>query len=193
MLGANTSYSCFVTLDKPCSDSVFPVVQTPACCHSLLAESCVHIHNLAHSKFCESFKFLHLGFRRLLNLRIVNKSVQQFSSAFVAVEVYSAGSSSSVPDIATSATITLRTPICEPSPPRMLCLGKHVQCRGFGCSVGRCRRPELSFWSRRRQNSRCGHNRNIRTHHSLRLTSGIGLSLSLIIHMLRNSTRSLCW
>ena len=27
---------------------------------------------------------------------------------------------------------------------RMLCVWRHFQCRGFGCSLGRCSRPELS-------------------------------------------------
>ena len=75
------------------------MVQIPACRHSLLAESCAHVHHLVHSKFCESVKFFQLGLRRLLGLRIVNKRVQQFSSVFEAVE----GSSSSVPDIVTPA------------------------------------------------------------------------------------------
>ena len=100
-----------VTLELSCnksrSDSVFPVVQIPACCQSLLAESRVHIHYLVHCKFCESFKFLQLGLRRLLSLRLVSKRV---------LSNYSAGSSSSVPDIVTPATITLRTSICELSP-----------------------------------------------------------------------------
>ena len=87
------------------------------------------------------------------------------------------------PEIATPATVMLRTSICAPS--RMFCLWRYVQCRGLGCSLG-----QLSFRSRRRQHNRRGHTRN--THYSLQLTSGTGLSLSLIIHVLRNSTRSLC-
>ena len=49
-------------------------------------------------KFCESFKFLQLGLRRLLSLRVVDKRVQEFSS------VLSARSSSSVPDVVTPAS-----------------------------------------------------------------------------------------
>ena len=82
---------CFNTLElsrkKMCTDSVSPVVRSPACCHSLLAESCVHIHHHVHSTFCESCEFFQLGLRRLLNLRMVNKKVQQLSNVFMAVDI----------------------------------------------------------------------------------------------------------
>ena len=82
---------CFVTLelsrDDSRSDSVFSAVQIPACRHSLLPESNVHVHGLVHSKLCESVRFCQIGLRRLLSLRIVNKRIQQFSCVFVAVEV----------------------------------------------------------------------------------------------------------
>ena len=81
----------FVTLElsrnKSCSGSDFPVVQIPACCRWLLAERRVKTHYLAHSKFCESVEPPQFGLRRLLSFRIVNKSVQQFSSVFTAVDV----------------------------------------------------------------------------------------------------------
>ena len=55
--------------------------------------------------------------RRLLSLRIVNKRVQQFSSVFMAVCRRTLhGPHLQIPDIATPASFTLRTSICELSP-----------------------------------------------------------------------------
>ena len=80
----------FVTLelsrDNSCPDSVFSVVQTPACRHSLLPKSNVQVHSLVRSKLCESVDFCQRGLHRLFGHR-VNKRVQQFSGVFVIVEV----------------------------------------------------------------------------------------------------------
>ena len=113
-------------------------------------------------------EFLQLGLRRLLGLRIV------VSSVFVAV---------------LRRAPHFQFQILRPSPracfacggtssvvgPAARLVGVGDLIRAFGVGVG--------------QHSRRGHNRNLRTHHSLRLTSGIGLSLSLITRVLGNSTR----
>ena len=157
----------------------------PACCHSLLAEGCAHILDLVHSKLFEPVEFLQLGLRPLLSLRNINKRVQQFSSVLMAVELL-------------CRVLILSSRYCDsshyhtPFTSRMLCLWRHVLCRGFGCSLGRFGRPDQSFRSRRRQRSRRKHKKNICTQHSLRLTSGSSLSLSLVIHVLQYASRSLC-
>ena len=109
---------------------------------------------------------------------IVNKRVQQFPSVFVAVEVlcripnlrsrYRDSGHCHTPNVHLRAFAS-----------RMFCLWRPVQCRGFGCSLGRCRQPDLTFPSHRRQHSRRRHlQRTFRSHHRLRLASGIGLSFS---------------
>ena len=135
--------------NKSCSDPVFPVIQIPASCHSLLAEGCIHIHHLAHSNFCESLEFLQLGLRRLLSLRIVNKRSSN-SPRFSWLSKYSSGSSSSVPDIVTPSIFIHRTSICELSPRGCFACGGTAsavgsaarlvgvddQTRAFGLGVG---------------------------------------------------------
>ena len=53
-LRAHTSYSVSSPLNSLATNRalipVFPVVQIPACRHSFLAETCVHIHSLVHSE-----------------------------------------------------------------------------------------------------------------------------------------------
>ena len=119
------------------------------------------------------------------------QEVQQFSDICVAAEVLCGDLilSSSYRDSNTRRTLNghLRA-----FASRKLCPKRHVQCRGFGCSLVRRSQPELSFRSHRRPHNRCGHYRNFRPHHFLLLTSGIGLNLSLSIRVLRSSTRSLC-
>ena len=190
-LGANTLYlvsSPFeFSCDESCSDSVHSVVQIPAFRHSLLPESHVQIHGLVHTKLCESVELCQHSLRRFLSLRIVNKTVQQVSNVFVTVDVLILKSRYRNSSHRHAPSVHLRV-----FTPRMLCLWMHVQSRKFGCSLGQCSRFELSFQSHRRQHNRRNHNKNILFHHCLRLTSGIGLSASMNIRVLRDSTRSLC-
>ena len=144
-----------------------------------------------HTKLCESVELCQHSLRPFLSLRIVNKTAQQVSNVFVTVEVLFLRSSSSSPDAATPAIVMLRTSICEPSPSGCFACACTFN-RKFGCSLGQCSRPELSFQSHRRQHNRRNHNKSIRLHNCLRLTSGIGLSASMNIGVLRDSTRCLC-
>ena len=95
-------------------------------------------------KFCESVESFPFGLRRLFSLRVVSKRVQQFSGIFVIVEVlcrvlilssrYRDSSHRHTPHVHLRAFAS-----------RTLCLWRHVQCRGFSCSLGRCSRPEAEL------------------------------------------------
>ena len=140
---------------------------------SPLPESNVKVHSLVHSKLCES------GLRRLFSLRVINKRVQHFSKlcrVLILSSRYRDSSHCHTPNVHVRAFALW-----------LLCLWRHVQ---FGCSLGRCSRPEPSFRSRRRHHSRRKHYKNIPLHRCLLLTYGSGLSLSSNIRVLRTSTRS---
>ena len=99
---------CFVTLkfscDESCSDSVLSMVQIPACRHSLLPESNVQVHGLVHSKFCEWSSSFSLAFvASSVSASSTRGSSNSPASSWPSK--YSAVSSSSVPDIATPATV----------------------------------------------------------------------------------------
>ena len=188
-LSRHNEFSC----DESCSGSVHSVVQIPTCHHLLLPENHVQIHGLVHSTLCKWIELCQLGLRRLLFVRVVNKTVQQFSNVFVTVEILSKNlilnSRCRNFNHRHAPNVHLRT-----FASRMRCLWKHVQCREVGCSHGQCSRHEMNFRSHRRQHNRHNrrnNNKNIRLHHCLLLTSVIGPNLSSNIRMLRDSIRNI--
>ena len=139
---------CLVTnefcCDESCSGSVHSMVQIPTCHHSLLLENHAQIHGLVHSTLCKWIELCQLDLRRLLFVRVVNKTVQQFSNVFVTVEVLSKILilNSRYRNFNHRHAPNVHLPTFAS---RMLCLWKHVQCRKVGCSHGQCSRHELNF------------------------------------------------
>ena len=177
---------CFITLElsqnKSFSDSIFPAVQNPACCHSLLAAVCISTISYTPNSASRVPSAWPSSPPQSPHCRQqfsdICVTVEQIFGVLIFISRYCDSSHYQTPNVHLRAFTSW--------------MWRQVECRGFSCSLGRCRRHELSFRSYHRQHNRCGHNKNICTHHSLRLTSGTGLILSLIIHVLRNSTRSLC-
>ena len=97
---------------ESCSDAVSSVVQIAVCRHSLLADSCVHVHSLVHSNSASRPS----SFRFASPVSVLSTRGSSNSQASSKLSKYSAGSSSLVPDIVTPATIILR-------------------CRGFRCRL----------------------------------------------------------
>ena len=125
---------CFVTLELATNraDSVFPVVQIPACRHSLLAESCAPVHRLVHSNpnsASRSRSFIPAWPSSPPQSPFCQEKCSCNSRASSWLSKYSAGSSSSVPDIVTSATFMPNVQL-QAFTSRMLCLSK--RCRWFG-------------------------------------------------------------
>ena len=124
---------CFVTLepsrDESCSDSVFSAVQIPACRHSLLPESNVQVHGLIHSQICESGRVLQFGIRPSSAL---SRKGSSNSSVFVTVDVLCRVLilSSRYRDSCHRHTPNVHL---RAFPSIVLCLWRHVQCRGFSC------------------------------------------------------------
>ena len=186
-LSANTSCIVSSPCDESCSDSVLSAVQIPACRRSLLPESNVQVHGLIHSKSASRSSSFSLAF---VASSALSRRGSSNSPVFVTVDVLSRVLilSSRYRDSCHRHTSNVHL---RAFASLTLCLWRHVQCRGFSCSRGRCSRPELSIRSHRRQHSLRRHNKNIRPCWCLLLTSGIGLSLSSNIRVLRNSTQSL--
>ena len=175
---------CFVTLelprDKTCCDSVLLVVQIPACCHSLLA--CPQSRSLQILRVVQVPSAWPSSPPQSPNCQQEGSSNSPASSW---LSKYPAGSSSSVPNIVTPATVILRTSIREPS--HRGCFA----CGGTSSIVGSAARlvgvVDLS-WAFGVTVGNTVTAGTFASHRCLPLTSRICLSLSSDIRVLRNST-----